>query len=151
MKRRYFLALGLFSTVLLSKTDIDYRKYRSKIWSISSLDNTAIALYGREKFSTLKKSNDIDLIVPKGNVIDRENIPISISSTIEAKSVAIFQDKNEKSLIAVFHLLDKSIISYDIVIRMEFKGTIFAVIEGIDGKLYYTRKYIDIITLSCMI
>jgi hypothetical protein len=33
---------------------------------------------------------------------------------------------------------------------MAFKGTVFAVLEGMDEKLYYTRAYVDILTLSCM-
>jgi hypothetical protein len=33
---------------------------------------------------------------------------------------------------------------------MAFKGTVFAVVEGMDGRLYYTRAYVDILTMSCM-
>ena len=69
---------------------------------------------------------------------------------MKAKTVAIFQDVNLKSLVAVFHVSEDSIIEYELNIRMEFKGTVFAVLEGLDGKLYYTREYVDILTLSCM-
>jgi hypothetical protein len=52
--------------------------------------------------------------------------------------------------VAVFHVSEDSIIEYELNIRMEFKGTVFAVLEGLDGQLYYTREYVDILTLSCM-
>jgi hypothetical protein len=109
-----------------------------------------MALYGREKFATIQKSTDIELIVPTGVVKDREEIPITIRSPIKAKNLAIFQDGNPESLVAVFEISEESIIEYELNIRMQFKGTVFAVLEGVDGKLYYTRAYVDILTLGCM-
>jgi sulfur-oxidizing protein SoxY len=151
MNRRYFLALGLctlpYATQALS---LDYRKSNPSAWNSSSINDAAMALYGRKKFSTITKSTDIELIVPKGMVEDRENIPVTIRSNIKAKTVALFQDANPKSLVAVFHVSEGSIIEYELNIKMEFKGTVFAVLESFDGKLYYTREYIDILTLSCM-
>ncbi|WP_373030123.1 thiosulfate oxidation carrier protein SoxY [Sulfurovum sp.] len=150
MKRRHFLALGLCLLYMTQVLAVDYRKRNPEAWTSSSLNNATMALYGREKFATIQKSADIELIVPKGVVDDRENIPVTIRSNIKAKTVAIFQDANPKSLVAVFHVSEDSIIEYELNIKMERKGTIFAVLEGLDGKLYYTREYIDILTLSCM-
>lgn len=151
MKRRHFLALafcvGPFVPQALA---VDYRKSRPEAWKSSSIDDAAMGLYGREKFATIQKSADIGLIVPKVTVADSENIPISIRSNIKAKTIAIFQDANPKSLVAVFHVSEDSMIAYELNIRMEFKGTVFAVIEGLDGRLYYTRQYIDVLALSCM-
>ncbi len=59
---------------------------------------------------------------------------------MKAKTVAVFQDANPKSLVAVFHVNEDSMIAYELNIRMEFKGTVFAVLEGLDGKLYYTTR-----------
>lgn len=151
MNRRYFLTLGF--CVLPYATQVfalDYRKSKPEAWKASSLNDAAMALFGREKFSTIQKSGQIELIVPKGSVKERENIPVIIRSSMKAKTVAFFQDANPRSLIAVFHLSEDSIIDYEFNIKMEFKGTVFAVLEGLDGKLYYTREYIDILTLSCM-
>ena len=151
MNRRHFLALGFcvfpYTTQALA---LDYRKSKPEAWKASSINDAAMALYGREKFATIKKSPDIALVVPKGIVKDRENIPVTIRSTIKAKTVALFQDANPKSLVAVFHVNEDSIIEYELNIKMEFKGTVFAVLEGLDGKLYYAREYIDILTLNCM-
>jgi hypothetical protein len=151
MNRRHFLVLGFcifpYTAEVLAE---DYRKGKPLAWKASSINDAAMALYGREKFATIQKSTDIELIVPKGVVKDREEIPIIIRSPIKAKTLAIFQDGNPESLVAVFEISEESIIEYEMNIRMQFKGTVFAVLEGVDGKLYYTRSYVDILTLGCM-
>ncbi len=151
MNRRHFLVLGFcifpYTAEVLAE---DYRKIKPLAWKASSINDAAMVLYGREKFATIQKSTDIELIVPKGIVKDREEIPITIRSTLKAKTLAIFQDANPESLVAVFDISEDSIIEYELNIRMQFKGTVFAVLEGLDGKLYYTRAYVDILTLSCM-
>ena len=151
MKRRHFLAL-VFSVIpyMTRALAVDYRKSKPEVWNSSSINDAAMALYGREKFATIQKSEDIELVVPRSIVRDPENIPISIHSNIKAKTIAIFQDANPKSLVAVFDVHEDSIIAYELNIKMEFKGTVFAVLEGMDGKLYYTRQYIDVLVLSCM-
>lgn len=151
MKRRHFLALGLcIFPYTMQALSVDYRKNRPDAWTASSINDAAMALYGREKFATIQESTAIELNVPRPYAEDRENIPITIRSGIKAKTVAIFQDANPKSLVAVFHVGEEGIVAYELTIKMEFKGTLFAVIEGLDGKLYYTRQYIDILTMSCM-
>ena len=151
MNRRHFLALA--SCTLSCTTQglaVDFRKKKPDAWTSSSINDAAMALYGRKKFATIQKSTDMELTVPKPMAKEPNDIPISIRSNMRAKTVAIFQDANPKSLVAVFHVSENSIIEYELNIKMEFKGTVFAVIEGLDGKLYYTREYIDILTLSCM-
>ena len=151
MKRREFLAWGVSLLPYIAVASaVDYTKLKPDAWKASSLNEAAMALYGRAKFSTIRKSSQIELIVPTGIVKNREEIPITIRSTMKAKTVAVFQDANPESLVAVFHLHENSIIEYEFNMSMAFKGTVFAVIEGVDGKLYYTREYIDILTLSCM-
>jgi len=151
MKRRHFLAFGLCVIPYMTQAlAVDYRKQKPAAWTSSSINEAAMALYGREKFSTIRKSAEIELMVPKGIVKDRENISVTIRSNIKAKTIALFQDGNPKSLVAVFDVEADSIVEYELNIRMEFKGTLFAVVEGLDRKLYYTREYVDILTLSCM-
>ena len=151
MKRRHFLAFGFCIMLYMTQAlAVDYRKSKPRAWNSYSINEAAMALYGSEKFATIQKSDEIELIVPKGIVRDSENIPITIHSNIKAKTVALFQDANPKSLVAVFHISEESIIAYEINIKMEFKGTIFAVLEGMDGKLYYAREYIEVLALSCM-
>ena len=66
MNRRHFLALGLCAfPYILQATSVDYTKLNPKAWKASSINEAAMALYGREKFSTIQKSEHIELIVPK--------------------------------------------------------------------------------------
>ncbi|MDM5263664.1 hypothetical protein PF327_05575 [Sulfurovum sp. XTW-4] len=151
MNRRHFLVFSFCIFPYAGEVfAVDYRKRNPLAWKASSINDAAMELYGREKFATIQKSTAIELIVPRGIVRDPENIPITIRSSLQAKTLAIFQDANPKSLVAVFDINEESVIEYELNIIMEFKGTVFAVLEGLDGKLYYTREYIEVLHLSCM-
>ena len=107
----FFLFLGIF---LNAK---DFRTLHSKAWQQSNLNNSAIALYGTAKFSTIQKSDKIELIVPKITISDSSNIPVIIKSSLQAKSVALFQDKENKSLIVVFNVLKNAIVESHLQIQ----------------------------------
>lgn len=147
LNRRLFL-LSLCS--LSSLSALDFRKTKPEAWEKSTLNEAAIALYGEKKFSTIRKSTNVELIVPKHIVQDQYNIPVGIKSNIMAKSVAIFQDANPKALVAVFNIYDNNPVDFEINIKMEFKGTLFAVVEGADDELYYTRVFVDVLCLPCV-
>ena len=138
----------LFFTFFLSAKD--FRTLHSKAWQQSNLNNSAIALYGSAKFSTIQKSDKIELIVPKITISDSSNIPVIIKSSLKAKSVALFQDKENKSLIVVFSVLKNGIVEYEFNIQKEIRGTLFAVVEIVEGKLYYTRVFVDVLCLACV-
>ena len=121
-----------------------------KAWKISDLNTATMALYGREAFSHIQKSDRITITAPTAIAQDAQNIPIGIKSDIKAKSVAIFQDANPKSLTAIIDTDAQSIIDYEMNIIMERKGTVFVVIEGLDGQLYYKRAFVYVICLPCM-
>lgn len=121
-----------------------------KVWKISDLNNATMALYGREAFSHIQKSDRITITAPTAIAEDPLNVPIGIKSDIKAKSVAIFQDANPKSLTAIINTNVQSIIDYEMNIIMERKGTVFVVIEGLDGQLYYKRAFIYVICMPCM-
>ena len=151
ISRRFALKTPLALLGLVSSLSaIDFKERYPKAWKVDSINQSAVILYGQKKFATLQKSDRIDIILPSGVIEDRNNITVGIESTLEAKSVALFQDANPQSLVAVFEINEQMILSYEVTIRMLFKGTIFAVIEDVNGQLYYARKYVDIVTLSCM-
>jgi len=129
---------------------IDFRATLPKVWRATELNDAAIALYGKDKFATITKSKYVELIVPHITIVDASQIPITINSSLKAKSLALFQDKEPFSLIAVFDTHGKDIISYEINIRKEIKGTLFAVVETEDGKLYYARAFLDVLCIPCM-
>ena len=151
MNRRHFLVMGFWVAPYVSQVmAADYRKSNPDAWEASSIDTAAVALYGKEKFSSIQKSTQIELIVPSISIVDSQTIPIVIRSTMKARSVAVFQDTNPKSLVAVFNVGEEGIVNYEFNTRMDIKGTIFAVLEDLDGRLHYVRKYVDIVALSCM-
>jgi len=144
MTKKALLVLAILSTVLFAHNN------PANVWKISDLNKAAIALYGTEAFSQIQKSEDITIIAPTAIAQDPQNIPLGIKSSIKAKSVAIFQDANPKSLTAIIDTDANSIIDYELNIIMERKGTVFVVIEGLDGQLYYKRAFIYVICLPCM-
>lgn len=148
MKRRNFLALSTLSTSYL--WGVDFRERSPEAWSSRKLSDAARKLYGNDKFATLQKSDKVQIEADKFIVPDAQQIPIKFKSDIEAKSVAIFQTANEQSLVAVFTLNKAMIIDYEVNIRMDMKGTLFVVVEGIDEKLYYSRHFIDVNEIRCM-
>lgn len=129
---------------------VDYHKTHPQAWKATTLNDAAIALYGKKKFSTIKQTLNMELITPKALVKNPQQIPIRVRSNIPAKSVAIFIDKQDKALVAVFHKDNFEEIDLSVNIRLESKGTIFVVIESLTGVLYYKRAFIDVLCLPCM-
>ena len=128
----------------------NYHQTHPKAWQATTLNEAAMALYGKQKFSTLKQTLNMELFTPHALVEDAQKIPVRIRSNIPAKSVAIFYDGNDRPLVAVFHKDNFEKIDVEIQIRAERKGTLFAVIESLNGVLYYKRAFIDVLCLPCM-
>lgn len=129
---------------------VNYHETHPDAWNKNNINDTALALYGKEKFSTIKQTPNIELITPKTIVENPEQIPIEVYSNIPAKSIAVMVDNHDKALIAVFHQdhFDKTEIKVNI--RLERKATLFVVIESLSGVLYYKRAFIDVLCLPCM-
>jgi len=148
MMRRRFISLVALSTAVLFGMDL--KKLKPSVWKARKLNDAALELYGQDKFSTLQKSSDIIIEAEKALVRDARQIPIRFHTDIDAKSVAIFQTANDESLVAVFNIQEGMMIDYEINIRMERKGTLFVVVEGVDNRLYYTRHFIDVSAFKCV-
>ena len=144
--KAFCLSLAFISTL----GAVDYHKTNPEAWKASTLNSAAIALYGEQEFSTIKQSLNMELIVPTAMVQDSTQIPIRIRSDIPAKSVALFIDRQDTVLAAVFYRNDFEKFDLSVNIRMERKGTVFAVIEAMNGVLYYRRAFIDVLCLPCM-
>jgi len=148
MKRRSFLTIISFS--ISNLWGVDFRETKSEAWASRKLNDAAMELYGKEKFSTLQKSSRVEIEADKFIVPNARQIPIGFKSDIDAKSIALFQTANEQSLVAVFSIHKEMLIDYEVNIRMDMKGTVFVVVEGTDDKLYYTRQFIDVNEIRCM-
>lgn len=129
---------------------IDYHKTHPEAWKATNINDAAMSLYGKEKFSTIKESDEIELIAPKALVENPNQIPIEIYAKIPARSVALMVDKHDRALIDILdqHRHDKVAITR--TIQLERKATLFVIIESMSGKLYYKRAYIDVLCLPCM-
>lgn len=142
------LAVTVF--MLSTACAVDYHKTHPEAWKATNINEAAMALYGKEKFSTIKQSLNMELIAPKELVENPQQIPIEIHSNIPAKSVAVMVDKHDKALVAVFHRNNFEKIDLGLNISLERKATLFVVIESMNGVLYYRRAFIDILCLPCM-
>ncbi len=128
----------------------DFRESRAEAWTKSTINDAALSFYGKSTFSTIKKNDNIQLTVPGHIVRNSSRVPIHVYSTIKAKSLVLFYDKNPKSLIVAFSIAEGGVIDYGLEIAVEFKGTLFAVIEDVKGNLHYKRAFVDVLCLSCM-
>lgn len=146
MQRRKFLTIGalaLTASALNLKAE-DYRKSKPDAWTSKTVDDSIKKLYGTDKVI----EDGVKLKIPKV-ASNGGAIPVNIKSSIDAKSVALFQDTNPESTVAVFTVDKNSIIDYSVNIKMRASGKITAVVEGKDGKLYAKTKGLEVALGGC--
>ncbi len=151
MKRRNFLSLGAIAVATAISPSImmakDYRKSNLSAWEGDKSHKVADAikeLYGTA--DTVKEG--VTLSVPKV-AANGGAIPVKFSSSIKAKSVAVLQDKNPESLVAVFTVFDGTIIDNSLKMKMQESGTITVIVQGVDGKLYEASKSLEVALGGC--
>jgi hypothetical protein len=128
---------------------VDYRKLKPNAWRASNINDAMIQLYGRQRFSTIRQSPNVILTLSSGGAIkDSSRIGVAIESNILATSVALLSDVNEYALIGVWEV-QGDVVSMELEIALERKGTLFVVVEGRNGILYYARAFADVIAFSC--
>jgi len=139
MDRRKFLGLGLAAVALVPMTAsaLDFRKEKPDAWKAEKPADAIKALYGDIKL----EEKGVEIKAPK-LAENGGKIPVFVKSDIEAKSVAIFQDANPRSAVAVWTVPAGGIIDYGITMKMKGTGKITAIVEGKDGKFY--SKVLDI-------
>jgi sulfur-oxidizing protein SoxY len=147
MDRRKFLGLGLAAVALtpVAINAVDFRKEKPDTWTAKSVDDAIKALYGD------KKPTDSDKIKLKAPKVASNGgaIPISVSTDIDAKSVALFQDVNPESAVIAWTVPEGGIIDYSVKIKMKGSGKVTVVVEGKDGKLYSTSKALEVALGGC--
>jgi sulfur-oxidizing protein SoxY len=149
MNRRNFLSyvgLGVLAAAFVpaSLSAIDFRSTMPKVWSATKVDAAVKELFGAAtptQGSVKLKAPDI---AENGLVV-----PITVESDLDAKTVAIFQDANPESTVAVFTVPENGIVDYDIRIKMAKTGTVSVVVETKDGKLYTDSKLVKVTKGGC--
>jgi len=147
MDRRNFLGLGMAALALVPATSLhalDFRKEKPDTWTAHTVDDAIKALYG----ATATESKDVSLRVP--DVASNGGaIPVNIKTSINAKSVALFQDANPESAVAVWTVPEGGIVKYAVKIKMKKSGTITVIVEDKDGKLHLAKKTLEVALGGC--
>lgn len=155
MNRRKFMGLGVMAAAaipatLSAMTSIDFRTTKPKTWDAKKVDEAIKALYGDIK----AEEKGIKIKVPKV-ASNGGGVPVDIQSDISAKTVAIFQDMNPESTVAIFNVPENGIIDYFLKIKLKAtdenggNGIITVVVEGTDGKFYKASKGLQVAKGGC--
>ena len=147
MERRKFLGLGLAAIALvpagLSATD--FRTEKPAAWKAHTVDDAIKALYGDIKAEESGLSINVPKIASNGGAI-----PVKMKSDVQLKSLALFQNSNPESAVAVFTIpADVKKVNYMTKIKMAKSGEITLVGEGTDGKFYKVSKKLQVALGGC--
>ena len=155
MNRRNFIGYGILATaampaVLSAFSTIDFRKTKPDTWTAKTVDAAIKALYGDIK----PEESGVKVKAPKV-AANGGAVPITVKSDIPAKTVAVFQDMDPESAVAVFNVPDDGIVDYSFKIKLKATdengghGTVTAILEGKDGKFYKGSVSLDVAKGGC--
>lgn len=147
MNRRNFLSLGLgamaVATIPAKLSAVNFRETKPKIWSSTKVDESIKELFGTNE----AVEGSIELKAPdiaeNGAVI-----PVSFKTDLKADTIAVFQDANPESTVAVFTIPKLAIIDYAIRIKLAKTGTVTVVAKAGD-KLYKVSKLVKVTIGGC--
>lgn len=152
MERRKFLGLGagiLAATMVpMSISAQNYRETKIDLWKVKNekgkpgVDAAIKALFGTDKTEEGKAKLKAPDIAENGAVI-----PITAKAE-GASRIAVFQDANPESAVAVFDVPENGIADYSIRIKMQQTGNVVVVAE-VDGKLYKASKTVKVTIGGC--
>ena len=146
MDRRKFMSLSMVAAAVLpaSLSAIDFRATKTDTWTAHNVADSIKALYGdikpEEKGVTVKAPK----VASNGGAI-----PVTVSSDIAAKTVAVFQDANPEATVCVFDVQEGGIVDYMMKIKMKKSGKITAIVEGTDGKFYVGTQSLEVALGGC--
>jgi len=148
MQRRTFLSLAAgalaLAAVPASVRAEDFRKSKPTVWTAHTVDDAMKAMYG----TTATVAEGVTVVAP--DVASNGGaVPVDVKSDIDAKTVAIFQNANPEAAVIVYDLNEYSVIDFSFKMKMKGSGTITAVVQGKDGKLYSGSKTLDVALGGC--
>jgi sulfur-oxidizing protein SoxY len=146
MDRRKFLNLTMVTAVVApaSLSAIDFRATKPDTWTAKTVSDGVKALYG--EITPIEKG--VKVKAPKV-ASNGGAIPVTVESKIDAKSVALFQDVNPESAVAVFDVQDGQMVDFYMKIKMKKSGTITAIVEGKDGNFYSGSVTLEVALGGC--
>jgi len=143
--KKSILSLVAVAAMTVSVSATDYRADKPDAWTAKTVQTAIEALYGK---TTPVDSKEIKLKAPKV-ASNGGAIPVSIKTDIPAKSIAVFQDVNPESAVAIFEVPEGTNADFSLKIKMKKSGSITAVVEGKDGKLYQTKLSLEVALGGC--
>ena len=153
MDRRKFLGVGLaaFAAIVVPGTDlraVDFRATKPEAWEVEKTVDGIKALFGN---GAQKKATGKQLVFKAPKLAENGgSIPITVKSSLDLESIALFQDANPRCLSCVFSVPAGAIIEYDFRIKM--RQTAFVTVVGKErgtGTLYTATKEIDVSIGGC--
>jgi len=151
MNRRKFLGLGLglgVVAVMLPSTlsAVNFRETNQSAFAgpkSHTVDEAMIELFGTSKTTVGQIKLKAPAIAENGAVV-----PLQLSSKLAGKTVAVFQDANPESLVAVYTVPENGIINYKLRIKLAKTGTVTVVIQ--DGTtLFSASKMVKVTAGGC--
>ncbi len=147
MNRRNFLGLGLgvaaATMIPASLSAVDFRATKPAAWSATKVDQAIKELFGTSTTTESGVKIKAPAIAENGAVI-----PITVSSKLNAKTVALFQDANPEATVAVFTVPANGIVNYSVRIRMGQTGTV-TVVADVDGTLHSAKTLVKVTAGGC--
>ena len=151
MNRRKFLGLGLgLGAVAISipstLSAVNFRETKLSAFEgpkSHTVEDAMKELFGTSKTTEANVKLKAPDIAENGAVV-----PLQISSKLAGKTVAVFQDANPESLVAVFTVPADGFIDYKLRIKLAKTGTVTAVVQ--DGStLFSASKMVKVTAGGC--
>ncbi len=147
LNRRNFLGLGLGAIAIAAVpgqlSAVDFRETKPKAWTATKVDEAVKEIFG----TSATVEGGINLKAPE----IAENgavVPISFDTTLKATKIAVFQDANPESAVAVFTVHEGAVLDYAFRIKMAKTGKV-TVIAEVDGKLHSATKEVKVTMGGC--
>ncbi len=150
MQRRNFLTLGAVAAASAALAPAlqatDFRQTKPDAWTAKSVDDALKALYGK----TLADATEAHVTVKTPDVASNGGaVPVDMSCDVECKTFTLLQDVNPESCVVVFEQNDMTVPKNSVKIKMKKSGSVYAVAEGKDGKLYFGKKTLEVALGGC--
>ncbi|WP_404319875.1 thiosulfate oxidation carrier protein SoxY [Malaciobacter canalis] len=147
LERRNFLGLSVLAfgvaAAPLNLSAVNFRETKPNLWKATKVDDAIKELFGTTSATEGKIKLRAPDIAENGAVI-----PVSFETDLKASKIAVFQDANPESAVAVFDIHDNAIIDYGIRIKMAETGTVTVVAQE-NGKLYKVSKLVKVTIGGC--
>jgi sulfur-oxidizing protein SoxY len=149
MDRRNFLTFAgsvlALSVIPMNLSAEDYRKLKPKVWTAHTIDDATKALYGMK---TPIESDQIKITVPKINSSGAA-VPVKFETSLDAKTVALFQDANPESAVGVYDVTLYDMKKYEVKVKLEKDCTVMVLVEGTDGNIYMAKATTKVAAGGC--